>query len=106
MPSRIQLAEFVLRARRLLGDELSGSAVVVAPPGNWVRGARLCVCDMAISGRRFTKAQVADDGVGLESGIGHRHAHEDRHTAVSIMSSNGIPPPRNSATRQAASPPT
>jgi integrase len=24
-------------------------------------------------------------------GIGHRHAHEGRHTAVSIMSSNGVP---------------
>jgi len=25
------------------------------------------------------------------AGIGHWHAHEDRHTAVSIMSSNGVP---------------
>jgi integrase len=24
-------------------------------------------------------------------GIGHWHAHEGRHTAVSIMSSNGVP---------------
>jgi integrase len=26
-----------------------------------------------------------------KAGIGHRHAHEGRHTAVSIMSSNGVP---------------
>jgi len=25
------------------------------------------------------------------AGIGHWHAHEGRHTAVSIMSSNGVP---------------
>jgi integrase len=25
------------------------------------------------------------------AGIGHGHAHESRHTAVSIMSNNGIP---------------
>lgn len=25
------------------------------------------------------------------AGIGHRRAHEGRHTAVSIMSSNGVP---------------
>ena len=25
------------------------------------------------------------------AGIGHRHAHESRHTAVSIMSNNGVP---------------
>ena len=27
------------------------------------------------------------------AGIGHWHAHEGRHTAVSIMSSNGVPAP-------------
>jgi integrase len=26
-----------------------------------------------------------------KAGIGHWHAHEGRHTAVSIMSSNGVP---------------
>jgi integrase len=26
-----------------------------------------------------------------EAGLGHWHAHEARHTAVSIMSSNGVP---------------
>jgi integrase len=26
-----------------------------------------------------------------KTGIGHWHAHEGRHTAVSIMSSNGVP---------------
>ena len=26
-----------------------------------------------------------------KGGIGHWHAHEGRHTAVSIMSSNGVP---------------
>jgi integrase len=26
-----------------------------------------------------------------QAGIGHWHAHEGRHTAVSIMSSNGVP---------------
>jgi hypothetical protein len=26
-----------------------------------------------------------------KAGLGHWHAHEGRHTAVSIMSSNGVP---------------
>jgi hypothetical protein len=40
-----------------------------------------------------------------KAGIGHWHAHEGRHTAVSIMSSNGVPS-RRSATPSATSPPT
>ena len=35
------------------------------------------------------------------AGIGHWHAHEGRHTAVSIMSSNGASRSRRSATRSA-----
>ena len=34
------------------------------------------------------------------AGIGHWHAHEGRHTAVSIMSSNGVPPPTLAARTQ------
>jgi integrase len=34
--------------------------------------------------RRFSK-------MTRKAGIGHWHAHEGRHTAVSIMSSNGVP---------------
>ena len=39
------------------------------------------------------------------AGIGHWHAHEGRHTAVSIMSSNGVPIQEISDT-VATSPPT
>jgi integrase len=32
-----------------------------------------------------------NDAASCRAGIGHWHAHEGRHTAASIMSSNGVP---------------
>ena len=44
-------------------------------------------------GRRYTRDALnwRFGAVTRRAGIGHWHAHEGRHTAVSIMSSNGVP---------------
>jgi integrase len=41
----------------------------------------MVACQILLLNRKMTR----------RAGIGHWHAHEGRHTAVSIMSSNGVP---------------
>jgi predicted lipoprotein with Yx(FWY)xxD motif len=64
-------------------------------PGGWVRSPRSDGSTQATYGRHPLYTYVADTGPGQANGnnlnSGHWHAHEGRHTAVSIMSSDGVP---------------
>ena len=65
------------RERAVAGKSWQGTGLVFCPEDGSMYNSRALVW-------RFSK-------MTRKAGIGHWHAHEGRHTAVSIMSSNGVP---------------
>ena len=59
--------------------------------GNSWQGTNLVFCHEDGSMYRSEALNWRFSRMTRKAGIGHWHAHEGRHTAVSIMSSNGVP---------------
>jgi len=78
-----QRAMAALMAHRKLQAAERLAAGPAWPDNNWCSATRTGMYTKDALNWRFSK-------LTRRAGIGHWHAHEGRHTAVSIMSSNGI----------------